>query len=290
MQHAAYQITTAVGLASAERAAVRALLARSNAHDGTELLLTLRAAASGEENLPLYTLARAEGQIIGTLELVGYHEIEGTLIVAPEWRRQRVGRRLVAEAAGQLAARGVAGWLLCCDEAFSGGPAFARALGGVRAHYEHRLTLDPIRVTPPRPLPEVRLRRATTDDLADLAAITAAAFGDVPGEVATWIGQDNARADRRWFIATAHDRAVGSLRVVQSDDGVYITAFGVLPARQGQGYGRAILSRTIASLLSESQTAINIEVETDNAAALGLYLSCGFVARHTYGYYRLTNS
>lgn len=290
MQHAAYQITTGIGLAPTELAAVRALLARSNAYDGTELVLALKATESGDANVPLYILARAAGVIIGALELVGYHEIESTLIVAPEWRRQRVGRRLVAEAASQLAARGINGWLLCCDEAYSGGPAFAQALGGVRTHFEHRLTLDPATMPSLRPLPAVLLRPARAADLVALATITAAAFGDVPSEVTIWIEHDYARPDRRWFIATSHDQPVGSLRVVQSDEGVYVTAFGVSPGQQRRGYGRAILSRIIALLLSEGLTAIHIEVETDNAAALALYRSCGFVARHTYGYYRLTTT
>jgi ribosomal protein S18 acetylase RimI-like enzyme len=287
MRHAAYTITTEIGLDPAALAAGHALLARCNRHDATELLLTLKGADAAAENTPLYLLARSEGVIVGMLELVGYHEIEGTLLVTPERRREGIGGALVAAATTQLAARGIASWLLTSDEAFAGGAAFARRHGGVLAHNEHRLTLDPARVPSLLPQPGLVLRPATTADRDDLAAITAAAFGDQLTEVMKWVAQDESRVDRRWFVVTLGARPIGSLRVVQSSDGLDITAFGVIPAQQGRGYGRALLAHTIATLLAEGERRINIEVATDNAAALGLYLSCGFVARHTYGYYRL---
>ena len=287
MRRAAHRITTTIGLDPAAHAAGVALLARCNRHDATELLMALKAADPAAENLPLYLLAHTEGGIVGLLELVGYHEVEGTLIVVPERRRAGIGRALVAAATAQLAERGTTGWLLTCDEAFAGGAAFARALGGTLAHHEHRLTLDPAGVPPPPSPLGLLVRPATAADRDDLAAITAAAFGDHPTEVTKWIAQDESRPDRRWFVVTLGARPIGSLRVVGSGEGLDITAFGVIPSQQGRGYGRALLARTIATLLAEGERRINIEVATDNAAALGLYRSCGFVARHTYGYYRL---
>lgn len=287
MRRAPYTITTGIGLDPAALAVSAELLARSNRHDATELLMALKAADPAAENLPLYLLARTEGDIVGVLELVGYHEVEGALIVAPDRRREGIGRALAAAATAQLAERDITGWLLTCDEALAGGAAFARALGGVLAHNEHRLTLDLTRVPPSHPQMGLIVRPAIAADRDDLAAITAAAFGDLPTEVTKWIAQDESRLDRRWFVITIGARPIGSLRVVRGGEGLDITAFGVIPSQQGRGYGRALLTQTIAALLTEGERRINIEVATDNAAALGLYLSCGFVARHTYGYYRL---
>jgi len=281
-------IRTSVGLDSADLAAVRGLLARCNAHDGTELLLALKPTSSSDNNIPLYLLIRDADALIGVAELIGYREIEGTVIIAPERRRQGLGRRLVTLAGQELAARELADWLLVCDEAFPGGAAFARVLGGERAYFEHRLTLDQALVQPTKPLPgHLTIRQAERTDALAIVAITAEAFGDPPAEVSKWIGNDLDRTDRRWFVVTNDGEPVGSLRVVNDDGGADITAFGVLPQHQGRGYGRAILSHTIKLLLDQGVTPINIEVETENAAALSLYRSCGFVPQHTYGYYRV---
>lgn len=281
-------ISTSVGLNDADLAAARALLLRSNAHDGTELLLSLKSTASNDDSVPLYLLIHDTGTLIGIAELIGYREIEGTIIIAPERRRQGLGRRLVTLTAQELAERELADWLLVCDEAFPGGAAFARAFGGTRAYFEHRLTLNPSFVQPIKPLPEhMTIRQAERTDALTIVAITAEAFGDPPTEVSKWIGNDLNRTDRRWFVATRAGEPIGSLRVIDADGGADITAFGVLPQHQGQGYGRAILSHTIKLLLDHGVTPINIEVETENAAALGLYRSCGFLPQHTYGYYRV---
>jgi mycothiol synthase len=281
-------ISTSVGLNDDDLQAVRALLARSNADDGTELLLALKSTKSGDDNLPLYLLIRDGDTLIGVAELIGYREIEGTIIIAPERRRQGLGRRLVTLAGQELAERELTDWLLVCDEAFPGGAAFARAFGGERAYFEHRLTLDPALVQPIKPQTErITIRQAERTEASAIIAITAEAFGDPPAEVGKWIGNDLDRTDRRWFVATHDGEPLGSLRVVDVDGGVDVTAFGVLPQHQGRGYGRAILSHTIRHLLDQGVTPINIEVETENAVALGLYRSCGFVPQHTYGYYRV---
>ena len=194
----------------------------------------------------------------------------------------------MALAGQELAARELPDWLLVCDEAFPGGAVFARTFGAERAYFEHRLTLDPALVQPSKPLPEhLTIRQAERTDALAIVAITAEAFGDPPTEVSKWIGNDLDRTDRRWFVATHDGEPLGSLRVVNDGAGADITAFGVLPQHQGHGYGRAILSHTIQLLLDHGVTPIHIEVETENAAALGLYRSCGFVPQHTYGYYRV---
>lgn len=288
MRETNWTVTRSTGLPAQTLAAARALVARCNAHDATALLLALKPEQPGDGATPRYALAHVAGRLVGLAELVGYREIEGTILVAPDQRRAGLGRALATAAARDLAARGISSWLLVCDEAFPGGIAFAQVLGGVRAYFEHRLTLDPALVPAAigRGSP-LTLRQAGASDAAVIARITAAAFGDPPDDVESWLGADLARPDRRWFLGLVAGEPIGNLRVIAVDGGRDITAFGVLPARQGRGYGRALLSRTLALLRDESAAPINIEVETDNAAALGLYRSCGFAPQHTYGYYRV---
>lgn len=277
-----------VELSPGEVVAVRELLDRCNLYDGTELLMTLTPSGAAPGNPQQYFLAYEAGTLVGALGLVGYREVEGCGIVAPEWRRRGIGRRLTVAAGDELARRGITNWLLTCDEAAPVGAAFAEAIGGVRAFAEHRMVFDSARlsaaVAPATPL---AFRQAGLPDATALAAITSAAFGDPRDEVESWLTTDLTRPERRWFLATLDGGVIGSLRVITEEDGVYITAFGVYPTAQGRGYGRALLSHTLALLLAEGRQPIWIEVETDNQSALGLYRACGFVERQTYGYWRI---
>ena len=283
-----WTITLATGLPAHALVEARDLVAHCNDHDDTAFLMALKPEAPGDDTTPRYALAHANGTRVGLAELVGYREIEATILVEPGQRRAGLGRELAQVAARDLAGRGITSWLLVCDEAFPGGIAFAQSLGGERAYVEHRLTLDQALIPPPNGRgAALTLRKAHPADAATIAAITTAAFGDPPDDVRGWITTDLVRPDRRWFLGLVDGKPLGNLRVIDVDGERDITAFGILPGQQGRGYGRALLSQTIALLRAENRAPINIEVETDNAAALGLYRSCGFVPQHTYGYYRV---
>ena len=91
----------------------------------------------------------------------------------------------------------------------------------------------------------------------------------------------------RYTLAELDGRPMGTIRVSAYEGTVYLTAFGVLPELQGQGFGRQILTRTVRGLAAEGWSPIRIEVETENRTALGLYRSCGFREIAGYAYHAL---
>ncbi|WP_409289406.1 GNAT family N-acetyltransferase [Peribacillus sp. SCS-37] len=70
---------------------------------------------------------------------------------------------------------------------------------------------------------------------------------------------------------------------------VWIYGFAILPDFQGRGIGREVL-RQIISRESGAGRDIFLEVEAENANALGLYTSCGFVSFSSQDYYRYDKS
>src|SRR5947208_563199 len=122
----------------------------------------------------------------------------------------------------------------------------------------------------------IRLRRATLADVGAIGRVAGAAFGDRPDPHRQKAEREMGHHNVRYYVGELSDEPIGSLRLVWFDGRVYVTAFGVVPDLQGRGYGRQILSETIADLLAEGQDEIYIEVETNNRNALGLYRSCGF--------------
>lgn len=276
-------IDLAVALADDERVAAEGLLAACSQFEGIELPVNLNPSDDGR---PCFILARQDGALLGLARLE--FGVELYVAVHPEHRRRGVGRALTVAARAECARRGHGALLLVCDEASASGMAFAAALAGLRAFAEYAMELDSAAVDRSRPRdPALRLRPAGEADLETLVHLQAAAFGDPPEAVRLHVADGLRRPSRQYFIGERDGEAIGLLRVGRYEEFADVTAFGVLPERQGQGYGRQMLLDAVDLLLGEGWERITIDVETDNRGALGLYRACGFRERRTYGYYRL---
>ncbi len=149
------------------------------------------------------------------------------------------------------------------------------------------MSLDPARIDRSRPRDtRLQLRSADANDLDAIVGIIGAAFSDPITEVHERVASGLADSRQSYYLATLDGASIGTLRT--SDHGtIYITAFAVLPQFQGRSFGRQMLIEAVDALLARGHRAIEIEVETENRNALGLYQACGFREATTYGYYRL---
>ena len=129
--------------------------------------------------------------------------------------------------------------------------------------------------------------RAAT--LADVPAMVAL-LHDVAGE-GRWIGTeapfDLAERARRLaevmeagrfigFVAVADGQTIGQL-TLRLLDGRGRLGMVVAAAHRGHGVGRALIMAAVAAARERGLVAIDLDVFAHNAAAIGLYRSCGFV-------------
>jgi [ribosomal protein S18]-alanine N-acetyltransferase len=117
----------------------------------------------------------------------------------------------------------------------------------------------------------------TPDDATRCAELEAQLFeGDDPWPVSAFLSELSARHNH-YVAARTADKLVGyggvaRLGVLPPHE-YEIHTIGVDPAFQGQGIGRRLLD----VLLDGVDGAVYLEVRTDNAAAIALYQSAGFV-------------
>jgi len=264
--------------AAEELAALQEICAR---HDAIEHVLHLEAPAAA----PL--LQRAGGVLIGAATVQAGTPPEVCLLVHPEHRRRGVGRRLLGRTMAACRRRGAAELLLTVDERSAGGTAFAAAVGARYRFSEYRMELERVPEERPWPVP-LRLRPAAPADAVAVARVGAAAFREPdPAARARNVEAGMREPHHRYTLAELDGRPMGTIRVSAYEGTVYLTAFGVLPELQGQGFGRQILTRTVRGLAAEGWSPIRIEVETENRTALGLYRSCGFREIAGYAYHAL---
>ena len=93
--------------------------------------------------------------------------------------------------------------------------------------------------------------------------------------------RDNIAKDAAQFVALDGDRVVGWCDVLPAWPAAVqhrgSLGLGVLAAYRGQGVGRRLMAATLAQARSKGLTRVELEVRADNAPAIHLYESMGFV-------------
>jgi ribosomal protein S18 acetylase RimI-like enzyme len=88
------------------------------------------------------------------------------------------------------------------------------------------------------------------------------------------------------LLADAHGQTVAAALAVQTGRiGVYLNVI-VDKERRGEGWGRKVMESALAWTRGAGATHAAIQVLANNAAALGLYRSLGFVDAYSYDYRR----
>ena len=257
---------------------------------------------NSHERLRLPLALRVPGEGFGYYQdeaLVGYFELhpaggpkmEGSGMVHPEFRRRGIGRALIEAVRADCRARGRPDFLFANDEAGAAGRPFASAIGAAYEMSEHLLELDAAQRPPPYEGP-LSIRVAGLDDVDDVVRIGMRAFGgDEKGtelrrrRTLEWMSEPL----RVIYLAMFEGRPVGTATLFLVPDSAvgFINALAVLPECQGRGFGRQILSEAVDGLVLRKRPSVNIEVQTDNDRALGIYESVGFERKTTYAYFRV---
>jgi ribosomal protein S18 acetylase RimI-like enzyme len=225
-----------------------------------------------------------QGALTGYLGMDSWGTVEKEMtgMVAPACRRRGIFRQLFAAAREECKARGIEKMILICEERSQTAHAFARAVGAHHDFSEHKMALGQF-VERHRHDPHFIMRTATEQDREALTAIIATDMGD-ERDARQFVDSVFARGDQPQYLATLAEQPLGTLRLDYRDRGAGIYGFVVRPEYRGQGYGRQMLEQTIRQLHNEGIETITLEVETEQATAIGLYRSCGFQIVTTYDY------
>jgi ribosomal protein S18 acetylase RimI-like enzyme len=271
------EVTTRLG--EHELAAVRRLEERVVAHDGGRLKLEPSVLATGDVEAAL----RWDGEdLLGfaALYAFGPPDVEIAGMVAPRARRQRIATSLLEALLPRARERGFSRALLVTPATTAAGRAFALSRGAELSHSEHFLVLG---LTPygGETRKGLRTRAAVAADLPSLGRVLGAAFGSQPSK------DSLLRHLPATHVIELDGEPIGTLRLEQDEERVGVYGFAVDPAWQGKGIGREVLGHTCRALRAQGVDRITLEVETENAHALGLYTSLGFVPEAGEDYWAL---
>lgn len=259
------------------------------AHDGVDSKLdegAYRFRPEGQTNDFYYY---ENGQLLGYLSIFSMEsttaEING--FVHPEHRRKGIFRALVAAACDELKRRGTGRILFTVDKVSESGKGFVEAVGAEYRFSEYSMGLKEEKAYNVTHA-DLKLRPATEADFEFMVHCSSSAFGD-PVEMTRELLIKTGTPDRKSYIAELGNERIGLMRVLETGDtGAYLHGFSILPEHQGRGYGRQILGATVQMLKEQGRVKQELDVEVDNANALGLYQSCGFETTCGYDFYEVT--
>lgn len=263
----------------------------------------------GANSATFHSMNRAEitNTLVGYLAMDSYGRTEKELtgMVHPNYRRRGIFRALLDAAKEESRRRGIQRLLLVCERTSDSGQAFIRSIGAYSNHSEHEMVLGAFqgRRRGPESLgalvwesndfpsgasdAQLRLRRASADDLEAIVSVHSASFGDEKEQVRHYTIQGLQEPKSQFYLGVLGEKPIGCLRLDEIDDEIGIYGFGVHPEYQGRGYGRRMLEGVIRRIQKQSPKGIMLDVDIDNTNAVKLYRGCGFQIRTTYDYYGL---
>lgn len=219
-------------------------------------------------------------------------EVNG--MVHPEYRRQGVFGTLSRLVMAEWRRRSPKSMLLLNDRKSVIGQTFIQGTGARYHHSEHEMYLQKNRSEIHNDLEGIVFRKATNADAWEIHRQNAIYFGGKPGEETTSdlmegmiLPEEEEKRGMTIYFAEVDNQVIGKVHIQLSPGIGGIYGLGVLPEYRGKGYGRAIILKAIEKLKEANAGDIMLQVAVENANALMLYQSCGFVETSTMDYYEL---
>lgn len=260
---------------------VRLLESAVNAYDNIDVKV-------GHESVGQNDYAIYDGDtLVGYLMLFPYlpNEYEVNALVHPDYRKRGVFTALLQTAKEDANANGCEAFTFVIDRKSKSGKAVVDHLGAAYQFSEYNLVLKKAELfLKPN---EVTLREATDADRPTIIETLSEAFGD-PIDVTENIYSQIDTPERVTYIGEVEGRPVGVIRaLLTGEDAASIHAFGVRASNQGQGYGTKMLKQMVQQLFRMGRTKLELDVETENKAALEIYKRAGFAENGGYEFYLL---
>lgn len=273
---------------------INQLQERCIAHDGTALKLEMdyklgvAGGKNGVEDINEFMYFDGERLIgyIGICSFGGPWEVNG--VVDPEYRGQGVFAKLFELVQAEAKRRNAGGMLLLSDRQSDLGQKFIAKTGAKYNHSEYEMYLkgEPVLLDS-----GLSFRKATNADAMEIARQNAIYFNDElemeinPEDMI--LPEEEEKRGMTCYLVEKDGEIVGKVNLQLTSKVGAIFGLGVLPEHRRKGYGRGLLLLAIEKLKEAEAKEIMLQVAAENANALNLYKSCGFVETSTMDYYYL---
>jgi ribosomal protein S18 acetylase RimI-like enzyme len=281
--------------------AIRQLAETCNKYENIQLKLNwemLRERSGMKTND--YLFYDDNGELIGFLGIYQFRstEVEISGMVHPEHRRKGIFSELVREVKQECVSRGIPKMIFICQHDSISGKTTLESIGAAYSFSEHWMQLEePANVVSDgKNVPAIVVRLAESRDMDTIVQLDVAGFVMSEADAREYVANNKVSPTNQTFIAELQQEdgsllPIGKINVRRDAGIAFIYGFSVMTEYRGRGFGRFILSETVAVIKAhDDKASIALEVAVDNERALGLYESCGFRVSNANDYFDLASS
>ncbi len=269
---------------------LRTLVAECRAADGFEPMIYWEVLKLKREVAGDYLLYE-QNKLIGYLSTFYFEDyvIELSFAIHPDYRNQSLFEDLLDYARTHLQNLQHDSLLLSTDINDPYLPKAFNRLGAKAVHREYTLMRhhnEPEDIYALEPIELIHAQRK--EDAVLLAEIHHRCFNSDLNAMVDRFSQTIHMKNRRCFLVMHKDKAIGALHArFDSDDTTCLHDIGILPEKQGLGFGTQLFKLAINALLAEKRLNFKLIVATNNQKALRLYQRCRFQIQQTYQFWRI---
>lgn len=236
--------------------------------------------------LPTTLLYYTKQKLVGFLSVYFFYDdaVEIALLIHPSFRRKGIAKKLLQSIIPLIIEQNF--FKMVFSKPANLNSPWIPELGGTYQHCEYYMERNDL-----NPLLEyeknLTFRSATIEDMPLLCLLDTECFLKAQGELVPRF--QHILSDRNYQIILAFENndLIGKAHLRWQKKGATLSDIAVLPARQGKGFGTALISHCINYALSEGKPQLNLDVETHNQKALNLYTRLGFVTKNACDYWEI---
>ena len=269
-------------LTEKERKAAKALIASCQAYDQTFREPYLSNMLNFDPNMPAFFLCYQEGELLGLLTVYADdHDVEVTILVAPDYRRKGIARSLFDKFQKETAPYPIRSVTFQTERIFLDRHPNLASHWGVVEDEETETWLGRDR-TPYvlESCSDVKVLLAEPSYLDEIAQLHQQAFSDAEERLEAsrrYITEALKDSDGLLYILLKEAQVIGVCTVDLSGNSNYLYGLAIAEAYRGQGYGSYLAKSIVNQLIAENTKSFQIAVEDANTGAKRLYEKIGFV-------------
>lgn len=231
-------------------------------------------------------------KLIAYLGAFEFHEreLEICTLVHPDYRRQGVLRKLIAETKSLIYYLSSKTLNFPCHHDAVAGKTFLQSLHANLIYSEYTMNLPELatRQFDAIPNPEIDIIHASEQDIPIIASLDQRCFESHYLDAVRHLNESIHSDLRIIWLAKLRGEVIGKIHIYQESQGLgYIHDFCVAPEHQGRGYGSEILHLALVELQKIHFHTISLDVKCHNAGAIKIYQRQGFQTDSIYDFWRV---